>query len=234
MNENCFEYQNLKYCYENNEKTTLCLGDSTGNHYNAIDDYDLFKEELVIPEKVLSKEITKIGQHAFEQCAKLRFVKIYANIECIESYAFNQCQNLEYINIPSSVVSIGGNALCVSKINDGTKSSGTLFIAFQQNSNLQKLNSGAIAQKENVIITFCDEKTINDCSDDVFLSIDNVILYSKHGNDICPSVSKKIISGSNQYLCSMLYPTLIFITLNKSSFNIHLLNAFLFVFICKL
>ena len=66
--------------------------------------------ELVIPEKIDGKKVTKIGHHAFCQCTSIESVIIPDSVVTIEHYAFYDCRSLKEIIIPNSVKTIGHHA----------------------------------------------------------------------------------------------------------------------------
>ena len=61
----------------------------------------------VLTEVIISSDISKISDYAFEGCKTLRNVIISHGILSIGEYAFNQCEQLRSITIPQSVTSIG-------------------------------------------------------------------------------------------------------------------------------
>ncbi|MDE6724280.1 MAG: leucine-rich repeat domain-containing protein [Ruminiclostridium sp.] len=63
------------------------------------------ESEIVIPDGV-----TRIGDHAFEYCGRLRSIQIPENVTSIGDHAFEYCINLQSIRIPESVSHIGRNA----------------------------------------------------------------------------------------------------------------------------
>lgn len=86
--------------------------------------------DIVIPDSINSKAVTKIGNHAFESndyintvtipdtvkyigeysfcfCSNLRNINFGANIRRIEDFAFRYCNNLETVIICDSVMSLG-------------------------------------------------------------------------------------------------------------------------------
>ena len=68
--------------------------------------------ELVIPEEINGKKVTKIGHHAFCQCTSIERVIIPDSVTEIKHYAFYDCRSLKEIIIPNSVVTIAHHAFC--------------------------------------------------------------------------------------------------------------------------
>ena len=65
---------------------------------------------LTIPSTIDGKEVTSIGQSAFEQCKKLTNITIPNSVTSIGNFAFYVCSSLTSITIPNSVTSIGDYA----------------------------------------------------------------------------------------------------------------------------
>ena len=90
-------------------------GSSQGNYtYRELEDGSLEitkyagnDAELVIPEKLNDKIVTKIGEHAFLNCTKLTSIILPEGVVSIGAGAFSGCSNLVSVVIPESVVSIG-------------------------------------------------------------------------------------------------------------------------------
>ena len=90
-------------------------GSSQGNYtYRELQDGSLEitkyagkETELVIPEKIDDKIVSKIGEHAFSDCTNLVSVIIPESVVSIGAGAFLGCSNLVSVVIPESVVSIG-------------------------------------------------------------------------------------------------------------------------------
>ncbi len=55
----------------------------------------------------LSKNVTSIGNNAFDGCLNLKEINFNENIEAIGNYAFSACQSLEEFTVPESVKNIG-------------------------------------------------------------------------------------------------------------------------------
>lgn len=65
--------------------------------------------DLVIPETIDGKPVTKIGYGAFQD-SRIKSVTIPETVTYIDSYAFNNCESLEEIIVPDSVTYIGTQA----------------------------------------------------------------------------------------------------------------------------
>lgn len=78
----------------------------------TITSYDQFfgGKNVFIPEEILGKKVTAIGDYAFEDCDVIVSVKIPENIKVIGSGAFRDCDSIEKIVVPSTVTKIGNMA----------------------------------------------------------------------------------------------------------------------------
>ena len=108
--------------YEELEDGTIEIIEYKGNDLNVI-----------IPETILGKNVTCIGDGAFGNCEtmttikipatvkvigasafygclNLKYIEIPEGLECIESWAFEDCLKLKNIEIPASVIAIGEDA----------------------------------------------------------------------------------------------------------------------------
>ncbi len=75
----------------------------------TITSYDQFfgGKNVVIPEEILGKKVTEIGDYAFEDCTVIRSVKIPDTVRRIGHGAFRGCDSLEKLVIPASVTEFG-------------------------------------------------------------------------------------------------------------------------------
>jgi hypothetical protein len=75
---------------------------------NCYEYNDLYNNKYGIAKLIVSKDVTIIKQHAFENCFALSNVTFLepSSLKVIEEYAFNWCDFLETITIPSSVIVI--------------------------------------------------------------------------------------------------------------------------------
>lgn len=78
----------------------------------TITSYDSFfgGKNVVIPEKILGKRVTAIGDYAFENCDVIVSVKIPDTVKAIGNSAFRDCDSVKMIVVPSSVTKIGNMA----------------------------------------------------------------------------------------------------------------------------
>jgi len=67
------------------------------------------RETVEIPSAIKGVPV-RIGDHAFERCETLRYVRIGEGTEYIGAFAFFGCKNLQSIEIPKSVLCIGEGA----------------------------------------------------------------------------------------------------------------------------
>ena len=68
--------------------------------------------EIIIPEIIDGKPVTKIGGRAFHECKILKSMGIPESVAVIGDLAFSRCDSLTDISIPSSLTHIGDNAFC--------------------------------------------------------------------------------------------------------------------------
>ena len=88
-------------CYKNNNSWrdgTLYIG----NH--------LIKAKDVSGTKTVDSSTVTVADNAFEGCAKLRKVEIYAGVLRIGENAFSQCTDLSEVSLPDCVLEIGKDA----------------------------------------------------------------------------------------------------------------------------
>ncbi len=78
----------------------------------TITSYDEFfgGKNVVIPEEILGKRVTAIGDYAFDDCDVITSVKIPDTVKTIGNSAFRDCDSLKKIVVPSSVTKIGNMA----------------------------------------------------------------------------------------------------------------------------
>ena len=68
-------------------------------------------EVFIIPSKLNGKDVTTIGESAFE-CCQYKTIVIPSTVKTIEDEAFVGCASLVSISIPEGVSSIGSNSFC--------------------------------------------------------------------------------------------------------------------------
>lgn len=71
--------------------------------------YNGSAKELVIPDVLGGKRVTKIGKESFYACSDLTTVVIPEGVTTIEYDAFSYCSKLASVTIPDSVASVTGN-----------------------------------------------------------------------------------------------------------------------------
>lgn len=81
------------------------------NNVTRIDDH-AFDECKNLTNINIPNSVTSIGAFAFEWCENLKSLNIPNSIIQIEGYAFYECESLTNINIPNSVTQIGYGAFC--------------------------------------------------------------------------------------------------------------------------
>ncbi|MBP3332918.1 MAG: leucine-rich repeat domain-containing protein [Clostridia bacterium] len=67
-------------------------------------------KNVVIPEKIMGKKVTAIGDYAFEECTAVLSVKIPDTVKKIGNGAFRNCDSLKKIVIPASVTELGSTS----------------------------------------------------------------------------------------------------------------------------
>jgi len=72
--------------------------------------------DVIIPEKILGKEVLAIGDDAFLNCSALTKIELPSKVASIGNNAFMRCGNLKHIFIPDGVISVGSRAFleCLS------------------------------------------------------------------------------------------------------------------------
>jgi hypothetical protein len=83
----------------------------TNSNGIVVTDYDDDTvEELVIPNKILGKKVTAIGDNVFKNYLNLVSITIPDSVTTIGDSAFYNCKSLTDINLPDSVTTIGNFA----------------------------------------------------------------------------------------------------------------------------
>ncbi len=90
--------ESSKFIYDELEDGSLSIKAYTGEDTN-----------VVIPNEVNGKKVTKIGDSAFENCKAIESVEIPAGVVSIGSSAFEDCTSLERIELSDSIISIGSS-----------------------------------------------------------------------------------------------------------------------------
>lgn len=72
-----------------------------------IKEYIGMNNEVIIPEMIGGKAVTKIGERAFMDCKTLKSVTIPNCVTEIGKLAFGYCSNLINVTIPEGVTEIG-------------------------------------------------------------------------------------------------------------------------------
>lgn len=101
--------------------------------------------ELKLTSIKLPKNITKIGNYAFNGCNNLKEVVIHEGLKELGADAFNGCSNLEEISLPDGMEDIGNRAFvgCPIKeitIPEGIKRLKGLTFANYNNTQLERIN----------------------------------------------------------------------------------------------
>lgn len=66
--------------------------------------------EVIVPDKINNVVVTRIGNHAFDECTFLSNIEIPYGIKNIGHYAFYKCTSLRNLELPNTVRYIGDNA----------------------------------------------------------------------------------------------------------------------------
>ena len=96
---------------------TIVLPEKAEYEYSVTEDgtveitrYNGNNNNVVIPNKIEGKNVTSIGEYAFESCTSITSVTIPNKVTNIGDYAFENCTNLASITIPDSMTNIGQRA----------------------------------------------------------------------------------------------------------------------------
>ena len=151
-----------------------------------------FKEASNLKDVTIPKNVTVIGESAFEGCTMLKKVKVADNsaLKKIEKSAFNECRTLLYINIPEGVTEIGERAFyyCTSMTNitipSTVKTVGRETFYFC--SSLYKVThrgdvSISVGNTGNIIVTVDKDGTVNYSSKNWILTDDDFLFRSYDG-----------------------------------------------------
>ncbi len=96
------EYVSGDYRYSTNADGTATIARYTGSG-----------TELVLPEKLDGRQVTAIGDHAFDSRWGLRSLTLPEGITRIGDLAFYECESLVSLALPDSVASLGVNPFCL-------------------------------------------------------------------------------------------------------------------------
>ena len=176
--------------YEVNEDNTVTITKYTGNG-----------GDVIIPDTIDGKSVTKIGRYAFSYCIGLTSVTILDSVTEIEHGAFYGCTGLTSITIPDSMTSISGFAFygCTGLTSITIPDSVTYIgsYAFYRCSNLTIYGAkGSYAE------TYANENNIpfvSEYSNISTISSDEIVL----GETV--TVNAKAVLGDGDYTYAVLY-----------------------------
>lgn len=132
--------------------------------------------ELVIHERFNNIPIANFSKAAFSRCTELKKVIILANIETIPERCFADCRNLLYIEIPSSVKSLGENAIQFYNISQPNQSTIHSTVLFCSGSQLTSISRDNFAYVSKVTIVF-QSKVNLETNSYHFTNTSRVVLY---------------------------------------------------------
>lgn len=94
-----------------------------------------FSGNLLIPDVIKGKQVTRIGERALSGCTGLTTVTIPNSVIIIDNYAFSGCTGLTSITIPDSVTSIGSQVFsgCTGLASIMGSATNTNLVATQAN-----------------------------------------------------------------------------------------------------
>ena len=117
--------------------------------------------DVVIPDTIIGKPVTSIGQSAFRDCSALTSVTIPAGVTSIGDGAFHNCSALTSVTISEGVTSIGHSAFYnCSALTSVTISEGLTSIGESAFSNCSALTSVTIPSS----VTSIGYSAFRDCS----------------------------------------------------------------------
>ena len=99
-------YSNNEIIYTATSKVTPKNPDNFGGAKIVSNEWDATTGEGII---TFDRDLTTIGQHAFEDCHNLTSVVIPSGVVSLQYGVFYDCSNLESVTIGSSVASISSN-----------------------------------------------------------------------------------------------------------------------------
>ena len=139
---------------------------------------EAFKDDSEITSFSSGKNIKRIGEGAFSNCASLANVHLDDGIEVIEDEAFYWCHSLQNINLPSSLISIGQLAFFDSGLYHDNKNyvNGALIIDHWL-CYAQSVKGDFIVPDD---VYGLSEKVFNNCSK--LTSIDVPLSVTRYGN----------------------------------------------------
>lgn len=93
------ESQGLEFTLSEDGRSYVCSGIGT-----------CMDTQIVIPEQYEGKQVSSIGDRAFDDCDKIKSVVLPNSVESIGTEAFRSCRKCEHFQIPDTVQSIGNGA----------------------------------------------------------------------------------------------------------------------------
>ncbi|MDE6286817.1 MAG: leucine-rich repeat protein [Muribaculaceae bacterium] len=213
---NAFATGSEKKVYINNFPA-WCRIKFKGEGANPISSGELYVDNKLVEEVVISDEITEIGDYAFYDYLPLKRITLHGSITSIGSNSFNGCQRLSEITLPASVSRIGERAFqsCssltsvtipegISVIETGTFSWCTALSHVALPLTITKIGSRAFAECSNLThfeipsqVRKIEDSCFSSCTSlvDIALNhgIDEIESWSFYG---CSSLAEIIIPSS--------------------------------------
>lgn len=170
--------------------------------------------DLIIPERFNDLPIVNLSKGAFARCPKIKKVIILANIEIIPLRCFADCLNLLYIEIPSSVKSIGPDAIQYYNLSQPNQSTIHSIVVFRSGSMLTSIAGYNFAYVAKVTLIFESPVIIKENSFR-FMHTNKVLLFCnkpmKLGSIQSVIIDQSTINCNCSIIFSMKYNILLYV-----------------------
>lgn len=159
-----------------------------------------FSEEVVIPDYINGKPVTKIEERAFENNCKFEKIILPETLEIIEDFAFEECENLVEIRFPNTIKEIGESTFskCKNLVEVSLPEGLTMieYCLFEECKNLRKVNIPSSV--ESIFI-----EAFMGCSSLEEITIpQNVTYIAEDAFASCSTLEKVTIMNDDTEICS--------------------------------
>lgn len=160
-----------------------------------IEEYNGSETSLVIPEKILDKNIVKINDKAFEDNTSLMYCTIPTTVTEIGKFAFNRCVELREMIIPESVSVIGNSAFyeCVSLIDVKIRGGNLEAVPATCFTGCTSLLTVTVGQGVNSISSYSFSRCVNLRSIIIYPSVTSIAANAFNG---CDNLTIRGFNGS--------------------------------------